>query len=159
MRTNRAAARALSSRRIGRDPQGVARRGRRSWGPDSIGIDSVPVPRRYHHGNVRCRPQSPPLMPSEAIVLDGRGRLLPGGTGGPARVAFGETEFTLAVGAQSRVVAYRDMATIAVQGGAALLVLGSGDGAERFLLSQFGQSQGQMVRELRDRRLRQRLGD
>jgi len=95
----------------------------------------------------------------QAVALDGRGRLLPGGADAPARVTFGDAECTLALGADSRVASYRDIATIAVSQGATLLVLGTGPGAERFVLERFGQAQGQLVRELRDRRFRQQLAD
>lgn len=70
-----------------------------------------------------------------------------------------ETSLALALAGETRVASYRDLDTIAVQEGAALLVLGSGAGAERVLLDQFGSGQGQLVRELRDRRLRQRAAD
>jgi len=95
----------------------------------------------------------------QAVVLDGRGRFLPGGADAPARVTFGDAECTLAFGADTRVASYRDIATIAVSQGATLLVLGTGPGAERFVLERFGQAQGQLVRELRGRRFHQQLAD
>ena len=94
------------------------------------------------------------------IVLSGRGRMLvPSGPPGPARATIDDAGFTLSVNDGTRVVAFRDLDTIAVQERATLLVLGSGEGAERVLLDQFGSDQGQLVRELRDRRLRQRAAD
>lgn len=97
---------------------------------------------------------------TEALALSGRGRMLvPAGGAGPARVALDETAFTLDLGGETRAVGYRDVESIAVQEGATLLVLGSGAGAERVLLDQFGSAQGQLVRELRERRFRQRAGD
>ncbi len=98
-------------------------------------------------------------MAADSIAIHGRGRLLPGGTADAATVTFADDGFTLAIDADVRVAAYRDLATIAVQEGSALIVLGSDTGAERILLDQFGSAQGQLVRELRERRLRQRLGD
>ena len=95
----------------------------------------------------------------QVVALEGRGRLLPGGTDAPARVTFGDDACTLALGAETRIVPYRDVATIVVSQGATLLVLGTGPGAERFVLDRFGQAQGQLVRELRDRRFREQLAD
>ena len=66
------------------------------------------------------------LMPDETIVLEGRGRVLPSGQPGPSVVTFGASELTLVVGGETRVAGYRDLATIAVQQGAALIVLGIG---------------------------------
>jgi hypothetical protein len=97
---------------------------------------------------------------TDAPVLAGRGRtLVPAGQAGPAHVTLGETTLTLDLDGETRVAAYRDLESIAVQEGATLLVLGSGAGAERVLLDQFGSGQGQLVRQLRERRLRQRAGD
>jgi hypothetical protein len=96
----------------------------------------------------------------EPMVLAGRGRMLvPPGDVAPATVTLDEVGFRLALGGEHRAAAYRDLETIAIQSGAALLALGTGSGAERVLLDQFGASQGQLVRELRDRRLRQRAAD
>ena len=97
---------------------------------------------------------------TEPLALAGRGRMLvPPGAAAPARLTLDEANFTLELGDETRVAAYRDLEAIAVQEGAVLLVLGSGPGAERVLLDQFGSAQGQLVRELRDRRLRQRAAD
>ena len=97
---------------------------------------------------------------TEALVLSGRGRMLaPPGEAGPARVTLDEAGFTLTLGNWTRVAAYRDLETIAVQDGATLVALGSGAGAERAMLDLFGSGQSQLVRELRDRRLRQRAAD
>lgn len=96
---------------------------------------------------------------TDVSSLDGRGRLLPSTSDGPARITFDDAEFTLAVGAETRVVPYRDLATVAVQAGTVLLALGSGPGAERFLLSGFGAGLTGLLRELRERRLRQQLAD
>jgi hypothetical protein len=85
--------------------------------------------------------------------------LAPPAEAGPARVTLDDAGFTLALANETRMAAYRDLDTIAVQDGAALVVLGSGAGAERVLLDLFGRAQGQLVRELRERRLRQRAAD
>ena len=98
---------------------------------------------------------------TEPVVLRGRARLLGTGSGEPepAEVTLLDGEFALGHGSRTRVVAYRDLATVAVQAGAVLVVLGAGHGAVRFLLDQFGPQQGRLARELRERRLRQRLAD
>ena len=97
---------------------------------------------------------------TDALSLSGRGRMLaPAGEAVPARVTFDDAGFTVALGSETRVAAYRDLDTIAVQEGAILLALGNGAGAERVLLDLFGAGQGQLARELRERRLRQRAGD
>jgi hypothetical protein len=97
---------------------------------------------------------------ADAVVLAGHGRLLvPAGPDGPARVTLEDEGLTLALAGETRAAAYRDLETIAVQDGATLLALGSGAGAERVLLDRFGSGQGQLVRELRERRLRQRASD
>jgi hypothetical protein len=99
------------------------------------------------------------MTEAKPVVLEGRGRLLPAATDSAAHVTFEDDGFTLAIGSESRLPAYRDVATIAVQAGAVLLVLGTGPGSERVLLSQFGQAQGGLIAGLRERRLRQWLGD
>jgi hypothetical protein len=98
-------------------------------------------------------------MAAGQVVLDGFGRVLPSATDSPVRVTLGEADWTLAIGTLPRVAAYRDLTTIAVQQGTVLLVLGSGPSADRLLLSRFGSAQGQLLRELRERRLRQQLAD
>lgn len=96
---------------------------------------------------------------AEPVVLRGHGRLLPAGADGPAELRLDLAEWTLRIGGAARTAAYRDLTTIATRAGTALLALGEGPGAERALLDGFGRDQGALVRELRDRRLRQRLGD
>ncbi len=97
---------------------------------------------------------------TDALVLSGRGRMLaPPGVAAPVRVTLDADRFTLTLDGGTKVAAYRDLATVAVQDGAALLALGGGPGAERILLDQFGGAQGQLIRELRDRRLRQQAAD
>jgi len=104
------------------------------------------------------------MSPSDPVTAKGSGRLLPGPAGTaalpvPANLAFADDGFTLQLGPDTRMAAYRDVETIAVQQGTVLLVLGTGAGAERVLLEGFGDRQGLIVRELRDRRFRQRMSD
>jgi hypothetical protein len=96
---------------------------------------------------------------SDVIALEGRGRLLPASADGAARVEFAEDAFTLTAASETRVVPYRDLTTVAVQAGTTLVALGSGPGAERFLLSGFGAGLPALLRELRERRVRQQLAD
>jgi hypothetical protein len=94
------------------------------------------------------------------MVLSGHGRMLaPPGPEGAAELALAEDGFSLDVAGVSRHAAYRDLTTVVVQDRSALLVLGTGPGAERVLLDRFGSAQPQLVRELRDRRLRQQAAD
>ncbi len=84
----------------------------------------------------------------------------PGGVAARATVELDEATFALVgEGSQPRVVAYRDLSTVAISGGVGLLVIGDGPGAERWLLEQFGAAIGPLLAELRERRLRQRLAD
>jgi len=106
-------------------------------------------------------------------TLDGVGRLVEPEGGGaalpgsqprsepaPLRIALEDDSFSLELaGGRLRRAAYRDLAVIAAQPGSALLVLGSGPAAPRLVCEQFGSHLGLLVRELRDRRLRQRLAD
>ncbi|HVA85082.1 MAG TPA: hypothetical protein VNF73_02065, partial [Candidatus Saccharimonadales bacterium] len=99
---------------------------------------------------------------SEPAILHGSGPLLPGDgrtADVPAQIRLEEAGFSLQLGAETRMAAHRDVETIAVQQGTVLLVLGAGEGTERVLLEGFGEQRGQVVRELRDRRFRQRMGD
>jgi hypothetical protein len=85
----------------------------------------------------------------------------PGGTSARAgNIALGDISFTLAAeGVPPATIAYRDLATIAVDHEVGLLVVGTGVGAERWLLDRFGPGLGPLVGALRERRLRQLLGD
>jgi hypothetical protein len=92
------------------------------------------------HG--KGRPAGQKADPAEATLrLEGAGLTLQVGDGRPIRAG------------------YRDLSLIAIQQSTALIVLGEGSDAMRFLLEQFGDKLGPMVRELRERRLRQRLTD
>ena len=99
--------------------------------------------------------------PDAPIVLTGEGRHV-GEAGGnaAATVTLEADGFSFALGdAPPGRAAYRDVTTVAVQQGAALVALGEGADARRFLFERFGEGLGALVRELRDRRLRQRLAD
>jgi hypothetical protein len=80
----------------------------------------------------------------------------------PVRVAL-ELEddgLTIALaGEPPQRATYRDLSTLSVARQSGLMVLGVGAGEERLLLEQFGPALGPLVRELRDRRLRQRMAD
>ena len=99
------------------------------------------------------------LMPDETVVLEGRGRLLPGGAAGPVEVDVRRDR--LHARGRRRDAGRRLPRPRHDRGpaGPTLLVLGAGPARSGSLLDQFGQAQGQLVRELRDRRLRQRLAD
>ncbi len=78
----------------------------------------------------------------------------------PLRIVLGADSFAFELGGgRYRHAAYRDLATVAVQAGSVLLVLGQAPGAPRLLCEEFGAHAGTLARELRDRRLRQRLAD
>ena len=78
----------------------------------------------------------------------------------PVRVTFDDESFSLATpGAPPLIGAYRDVTALIAQPGALLLVLGDGDEAARVSLEGFGERQGGLQRDLRERRTRQRLRD
>jgi len=96
---------------------------------------------------------------SDPMVLRGEARA-PGGTAASTTVTLGPVGFSVAVGgAAPWQAAYRDIATIVVDEDAALVQLGAGDGAERWVFERFGTGLGNLVRGLRDGRLRQWLTD
>lgn len=77
-----------------------------------------------------------------------------------ARVKLDDTGLTLEVGGGRPIrAAYRDLSMIAITNATALIVLGDGPDAMRWMLERFGDKLGPMVRELRERRLKQRLSD
>lgn len=111
-------------------------------------------------------------MSRDALTLAGFGRLAagsgtmatgaPGAPAGdqPLTVVLGDDGFTYQfAGRPPGQAAYRDLSTIAVEAGTTLLVLGSDPSSPRLLCRAFGEHQGQLVREMRDRRLRQWLAD
>jgi hypothetical protein len=75
------------------------------------------------------------------LTLDGAGLILEVGGGRPIRAG------------------YRDLSMVAIQQSTAMIALGEGPDAMRWLLEKFGDKLGPMVRDLRERRLRQRLTD
>jgi len=97
----------------------------------------------------------------ETVSLTGEARLAaPGTTSAPATVTLDDTGVTLQVGGDPAIRAgYRDLSLIAIQQATALLVLGYGPDAMRWMLARFGDRLGPLVRELRERRLKQRLTD
>jgi hypothetical protein len=96
----------------------------------------------------------------ETVTFKGQGRPAGPGTSEDATVTLDDTGLTLEVGGGRPIrAAYRDLSLIAIQQATALVVLGSGPDAMRWLLERFGDKLGPMVRELRERRLRQRLTD
>jgi hypothetical protein len=105
--------------------------------------------------------QAPEGGKLEAVEYVGQGR--PAGPSGQleeAKLRLDETGLTLEVGGGRPIRAgYRDLSFIEIQQGTALLVMGEGPDAMPWLLSRFGDKMGPMVRELRERRLRQRLTD
>ena len=83
-----------------------------------------------------------------------------GAPGRPGAITLGDAALTVGVDGSAPVtIAYRDLVTIAVGQGVGLLVVGEGPGAERWLLDRFGPGLGPLVGALRERRLRQLLGD
>jgi hypothetical protein len=90
----------------------------------------------------QARPAGPNTAPQEATLkLDATGLTLEVGGARPIRAG------------------YRDLSLIAIQQSTVLLVLGDGPDAMRWLLEKFGDKLGPIVRELRERRLKQRLSD
>ncbi|MCU0505778.1 MAG: hypothetical protein MUE82_08405 [Chloroflexi bacterium] len=85
---------------------------------------------------------------------------VPGGPARGASIALGRETFLLRIeGTAPATIAYRDLATIAIDGGVGLLVAGDGETAPRWLLERWGTSLGPTIAALRERRLRQRLSD
>jgi len=107
-------------------------------------------------------PRSAPSAPADetyAPPVTGEVRL-PGGPAGRGSIALGRETFLLGLdGTAPATIAYRDLTTIAIEGGVGLLVAGDGPGASRWLLERWGAALGPTVAALRERRLRQRLAD
>ena len=77
-----------------------------------------------------------------------------------AKLGLDDTGLTLEVGGGRPIRAgYRDLSLIAISQSTALIVLGDGPDAMRWMLEKFGDKLGPIVRELRERRLKQRLTD
>ena len=97
----------------------------------------------------------------EVIESKGMARIAGPGTGfEPATITLDETGVVLEVGTGRPVRAgYRDLSTIAIQQSTVLLVMGDGPDSMRWMLAQFGDRLGPLVRDLRERRFKQRLSD
>ncbi len=136
-------------RRDARDPRGALGLG---------GRDSRDV--REQGGRDMAR-RTAPAAKLEVITMQGEARLAgPGTTPAPATVTLDETGLILEVGGERPIrAAYRDLSLIGIQQSTALLVLGDGPDAMRWMLGKFGDRLGPLVRELRERRLKQRLTD
>jgi hypothetical protein len=84
----------------------------------------------------------------------------PGQDAAPGGVTLAEAAAVISRnGDPPRTVAYRDMALLAIADGVILVATGAGPHDERWLLEKFGAATGPLVAALRERRLRQRLGD
>jgi hypothetical protein len=97
----------------------------------------------------------------ETIEYKGQARRAdPNATSEDAKVTLDDTGLTLEVGGDRPIRAvYRDLSLVAIQQSTALIALGEGPDAMRWLLEKFGDKLGPLVRDLRERRLRQRLTD
>jgi hypothetical protein len=97
----------------------------------------------------------------ETISVAGEARPAgPGTTSAPATVTLDDTGLTLEAGGERPIRAsYRDLSLIAIQQSTALIVLGDGPDSMRWMLEKFADRLGPLVRELRERRLKQRLTD
>jgi len=102
-----------------------------------------------------------PASKSEIVEFAGQARPAgPNTTPQAATLKLDETGLTLEVGGGRPIrTGYRDLSLIAIQQSTVLLVLGDGPDAMRWLLEKFGDKLGPIVRELRERRLKQRLTD
>ena len=102
-----------------------------------------------------------PAPKMEVVEYAGQARPAgPGTTSTDARLKLDETGLTLEVGGGRPIRAgYRDLSLIAITQSTVLIVLGDGPDAMRWMLEKFGDKLGPIVRELRERRLKQRLTD
>lgn len=99
------------------------------------------------------------MSADEPTILRGEARR-PGGEAVAATVQLGAAGLSVTIGgAAPWEAAYRDVATVVVDGNAALVQLGTGDAAERWIFERFGSGLGALARGLRDGRLRQWLTD
>ena len=120
----------------GRDSRDV----RESTGRDATRGKAAKLETLVYKGQAR---RAGPNVPAEdaTLTLDDDGLTLEAGGGRPIRAS------------------YRDLSMIAIQQSTAMVVLGEGSDAMRWLLDKFGDKLGPIVRELRERRLKQRLSD
>jgi hypothetical protein len=122
----------------GRDSRDV----REGGGRDRVVRDGPPPKMEVVEYSGQARPAGPNQAPADATLkLDDTGLVLEVGGARPIRAG------------------YRDVSLIAIQQSTVLLVLGDGPDALRWLLDKFGDKLGPIVRELRERRLKQRLTD
>jgi hypothetical protein len=136
-------------RRDARDPRGpIGPSGRDSRDPREQGGAGAVV-------------RDGPASKTETVEYEGQAR--PAGANATlenASVVLDDTGLTLEVGGGRPIRAnYRDLSLIAIQQSTVLIVLGDGPDAMRRLLEKFGDKVGPLVRELRERRLKQRLTD
>lgn len=97
------------------------------------------------------------MTTGQPAILRGEVRR-PGGTATAATVTLTADAMTVAAsGAAPWSVGYRDVGAVMVDAG--IVMIGVGDGAERWLFERFGTLTGALARGLRDGRLRQRLAD
>ena len=102
-----------------------------------------------------------PAPTTEVVEYVGQARPAgPNTTPAAASLKLDDTGLTLEVGGGRPIRAgYRDLSLIAIAQSTVLIVLGEGPDASRWMLEKFGDKLGPMVRELRERRLKQRLTD
>jgi hypothetical protein len=102
-----------------------------------------------------------PAAKLEVITSKGEARLAGPRTAlAPATITLEGTGLILEIGGERPIRAgYRDLSLIAIQQSTVLLALGEGPDAMRWMLEKFGDRLGPLVRELRERRLKQRLSD
>jgi hypothetical protein len=130
-----------------RDPRGL-----RIGGRDSRDV-RMQTGRGAQHGEAAERAQR--------IEVHGQARPVgPGTTSESATLILDSTGLTLEVGVRPPIRAgYRDLSLIAIQQSTALLVIGEGPDAMRWMLEKFADKLGPLVRMLRELRLKQRLSD
>ncbi|HEX7545054.1 MAG TPA: hypothetical protein VF361_09635, partial [Candidatus Limnocylindrales bacterium] len=136
-------------RRDARDPRGA------------LGLDGRDSRDVREQGSRDMAGREEPAAKLEVITSKGEARLAGPGTAlAPATITLDGTGLILEVGGERPIRAgYRDLSLIAIQRSTVLLVLGDGPDAMRWMLEKFGDRLGPLVRELRERRLKQRLSD
>jgi hypothetical protein len=139
--------------------RGDARDKRRPMGLDGRDVRDVRDVREQGGGDRVVR--DGPASKMEIIEYDGQARPAgPNTTLEASKLKLDDTGLTLEVGGGRPIRAgYRDLSLIAIQQSTALIVLGEGPDAMRWMLEKFGDKLGPIVRELRERRLKQRLTD
>jgi len=99
------------------------------------------------------------MSAGDPAVLRGEARQA-GGVPATATVTLRPSGFSVAVGGSAPwEAAYRDVATVVDDDDAALVQLGAGESAERWIFERFGPRLGTLARGLRDGRFRQWLAD